>query len=715
MRCNPSYWLLGLIPIALLSWLAVQLEHETIEADLGRRTQESLARKGLDWAVPMFAGRDGALTGKSADDVEPQRAVVAMRDVWGVRTVQNRSELLEQIDRYLWSATWREGRVVLGGYVPSEDVRRNITGAAGKAFPKAQIIDEMRTARGVPDRTKWMSGIGFGLTQLAKLKRGSVEMELLDFSISGEAPTSPVYKGVKTALQTMPAGVRLASEKITPPVANPFVWSAKSTAAQLVMGGYVPSEKVREQLFAQAKALFPKSALVDRTEVADGAADGWSKAAQTALTQLASLKAGAASIKARDMVFAGEAADEATAAAVRKALRLDVPRNFKLTDDIRYPKGGSETSGNYTMAIAASEGAIEVSGFVPNEEARAALLELVKARYPGRKITDKLQIAPGPPEGWQECIVAGLNALPKLQAGKAVLSGRSLNVTGTTDVYAVARGLPADVKAAAGRSCDTATKIDFTGQVPTDLSWRAEYAGEDVVVLSGDVPEEASRGQIASAAKKLFPSARISDEMTVVAAPGEPWTSLALRGLTQLARLTRGTAAIDKQELSVTGRTGSAATRDEIRTALQRDVPQGFSVRDDIEIVRKIEIIQEADRCQDLMRETAATGIINFDRAKADLTADSAATLRELAEIANACPAFRIEIEGHTDAEGTDERNQRLSDRRARAVLNFLTRAGVPGRRLSAVGYGSSRPVADNDTAEGRARNRRIEFTVKAN
>ena len=90
-------------------------------------------------------------------------------------------------------------------------------------------------------------------------------------------------------------------------------------------------------------------------------------------------------------------------------------------------------------------------------------------------------------------------------------------------------------------------------------------------------------------------------------------------------------------------------------------------------------------------------------------------TLRELAEIAKECPAFRIEIEGHTDSEGTDERNQRLSDRRAKAVADFLTRAGVEASRLSTVGYGASRPIADNDTEDGRARNRRIEFIVKVN
>lgn len=715
MRCNPSYWLLGLIPIALLSWLAVQLEHESIEADLGRRTQDALARKGLTWSVPMFAGRDGVLTGRSADDNEPARAVAAMRETWGVRVVDNRSELLEQIDRYLWSAISRDGRLVLTGYVPSEDARREIVEMAREAFPRADIADELKPARGVPDRGQWMGGISFGLKQLAQLKRGSVDMEGLDFSIAGEAPTAPVFKSVKAALQKMPGGVKLVSEKITPPVVNPFVWSAKSTAAQVQISGYAPNDKLREQLGALAKSSFPRAALSDKSEVADGAPDGWPAAAQAAVKHLAALKFGSADIKGREMTFTGEAADEATAQAVSKALRLEVPRTFKLTENIRYPKGAPEAASGYTMSIAADTGGVEVSGFVPTQEARAALVELVKVRFPGRPVTDKLQLQPGAPEGWQECIVSGLNALPRLQSGKAVLTDRKLLVTGSTGDYAVSKAVPADVKAGAGKSCETATKITYTGAPVTDLKWRAEHGEDGNVVLAGEIPAEEVRPVLMAAAKRLFPQSRISDTMTVAAGPAQPWTALATRGLEQLARLRHGTAALEQQTLLLSGVADSESLAGAVRQALARDVPQGYGVEDNINVARKIEIIQEADRCQDLLRETAAVGIINFDRAKADLTQDSTDTLEALAEIANACPAFRIVIEGHTDAEGTDERNQRLSDRRARAVQSFLVRAGVAASRLSAVGYGATRPIADNDTAEGRAKNRRIEFTVKGN
>jgi outer membrane protein OmpA-like peptidoglycan-associated protein len=122
----------------------------------------------------------------------------------------------------------------------------------------------------------------------------------------------------------------------------------------------------------------------------------------------------------------------------------------------------------------------------------------------------------------------------------------------------------------------------------------------------------------------------------------------------------------------------------------------------------------EADKCQTAMRTVASAGVIQFERASAALSRVSHQTLDKLAVAANVCPTMKIDIEGYTDAEGTPERNQGLSERRAQSVLDYLVSAGVAAGRLQAIGYGEQRPVAPNDTPENRARNRRIEFSVKA-
>ena len=718
MRCNPSYWLLGLVPVAMLSWVAVQLEREGIEADLGRRTQEALSRAGLDWAVPVFSGRDGVVTGKATADTDPAKALGSVRDTWGVRIAQGRTELLELVDRFTWSATSEaKGKLVVAGFVPSEDARKQVLTAARGAFAKTEIIDEMKLARGAPDRDAWVSGALFGLKQLAQLKTGTAGLDGLDLSLVGAAATIPAYKSVKSALSSsVPAGVALAFEKIMPPSVGTYTWTAKSSGKEVLITGFVPSEKAREGVGATVRKVLPKSALTDRTDVADGAPDNWADAANAALVQLGALKSGTADIKGKDLTFLGEAANEATANAVRTALKSSVPQAFKINEQIKYPRAAAPLpTGGYVMSIAHDGSTLEVSGYVPSEAARAALIDAVKARFPGQTVTDRLQIVTGAPDGWQQCIVAGLAALPRLATGQTILADRKLSVTGTTNDYAIAQGVPSDVKAAAGQTCEASTDIAFTGEFRNDLSWSAAHEENGAVVLSGEVPDETSRGRITESAQRMFQRAKITDQMKIAGAPAEPWLTVALRGLDQLARLKSGQVTLAAKDLTVRGVATSEAIAAGVRSAIGSGLPEGFKGSDAIQVVVPDPRQQEADRCQELMRDATEKGILQFARAKADLTDDSTDTLKELAEIANACPGFRIEIEGHTDGEGTDDRNQRLSDRRASAVADFLTRSGVDRGRLSTIGYGATRPLADNITEDGRAKNRRIEFTVKVN
>ena len=91
----------------------------------------------------------------------------------------------------------------------------------------------------------------------------------------------------------------------------------------------------------------------------------------------------------------------------------------------------------------------------------------------------------------------------------------------------------------------------------------------------------------------------------------------------------------------------------------------------------------------------------------------AAGLLDRLIETALRCPTANIEIAGHTDSDGDEAANQALSERRAKAVADYLVKAGLPDNRCSAVGYGATQPIAGNDTDQGKAQNRRIDFVVK--
>jgi outer membrane protein OmpA-like peptidoglycan-associated protein/osmotically-inducible protein OsmY len=699
----------------MLSWVAVRLEHEGIENDLALRTESVLKRSGLGWAVPHFRGRDVILTGKAPEDRGPDLALAYARNVWGVRVANNRSKLIDLVPNYHWSATFDgSGRVSLTGDVPSQEARQALVGATRAAFPGAAVADDMRLARGAIDREAWLAGAKFSVKTLAGLKRGEAQLAALDLSMRGEAATSRAYRDVRAALNgRRPSGIKLAAENISPPIAKPYVWSVAKGGDGVVLSGYAPSDEDKGRLAQRAKSLFGNMAFSDRTDLAAGAPDGWGKAASIAIEQLAQLKSGEAAFRDRELTFSGLATDEQTATAVRRTLKLDVPQNFKIIDHVRYPRPELQGGDGYVMGIVNDGSSVEVIGMVPSEAAKAALVDAVKARFPGRPIKDKTQVAPGAPEGWQQCVVAGLASLPRLKTGKSLLSDHKLEVSGETDDYAAAQSVPGDVKAAAGQTCDTVTNVAFVGKMKTDLSWKASRDASGLITLEGDAPDEPSRLRLVEIAQQIYAGESISDHMKIVGASREPWLSAAHVALEQLARLNHGDVAISAKDLMIEGSADSDQTVNNIRSVLSTDLPPGYKAKDQITVMSADE--KAADSCQTLMRQTSSKGVINFSRASADLTPDSTQTLRDLAEIANECPAFSIRIEGHTDAEGTDERNQRLSDRRARAVADFLARNGVDARRLTTIGYGASRPIADNATDEGRAKNRRIEFTVKAN
>jgi len=104
---------------------------------------------------------------------------------------------------------------------------------------------------------------------------------------------------------------------------------------------------------------------------------------------------------------------------------------------------------------------------------------------------------------------------------------------------------------------------------------------------------------------------------------------------------------------------------------------------------------------------------IFFESDKAVLLPESKRELKRLADLLRQYPKMEIEIGGHTDSQNTEDYNQKLSEARAAAVLNNLVQeAGIAAARLTAKGYGESRPVAGNDTKEGRQLNRRVEFII---
>ena len=147
----------------------------------------------------------------------------------------------------------------------------------------------------------------------------------------------------------------------------------------------------------------------------------------------------------------------------------------------------------------------------------------------------------------------------------------------------------------------------------------------------------------------------------------------------------------------------------------------GDSEASDLEDAQTVEVVLElaplGKDSESLAGQLAREGEANlyglyFDTAKATLKPASEATLQQVLGVLNADPALRLVVAGHTDSEGEDAYNQRLSEQRAEAVMQWLTGKGVDAARLTSEGLGESRPVADNGSDAGRALNRRVQLRV---
>ncbi|MDQ6438119.1 OmpA family protein [Mesorhizobium sp. LHD-90] len=120
------------------------------------------------------------------------------------------------------------------------------------------------------------------------------------------------------------------------------------------------------------------------------------------------------------------------------------------------------------------------------------------------------------------------------------------------------------------------------------------------------------------------------------------------------------------------------------------------------------------EECVNRFDVLSRTGAIYFRRGSARLDPESRPVLATVLDVVAKCPNLKVEISGHTDADGSVEENRTLSLRRATAVAGYIQDAGVPSARIATAGYGEDRPIAANDSEKNKALNRRIEFSASS-
>jgi OOP family OmpA-OmpF porin len=232
------------------------------------------------------------------------------------------------------------------------------------------------------------------------------------------------------------------------------------------------------------------------------------------------------------------------------------------------------------------------------------------------------------------------------------------------------------------------------------------------LTLTGYVPDNKIHAAIAAAAARKFFNEKVVDNLKASIGAPAGFANAVVPALGALSRLSTGTLVVSDAEVKLSGDAFYDSAAAQIRAGLAKDVPGGFQVKADISLKPAAAPV-DATVCQQLFSDLLAKGKIGFESGRATIDPDSAGLLDRLIETALRCPSTNIEIAGHTDGDGEDALNQELSERCAQAVMDYLVKAGLPADRFTAIGYGSTQPVASNDTDEGKAQNRRIDFLVR--
>ncbi len=302
-----------------------------------------------------------------------------------------------------------------------------------------------------------------------------------------------------------------------------------------------------------------------------------------------------------------------------------------------------------------------------------------------------------------------------------VAEGASIHLSGSISTDQTEEAAFATVNALRGvQDVDGKLWPVFSGELTeiavTGDALRVEWKGS-AVSLEGNVSSAERQDFVVDTLSPAFRSIDI-EALTVLEGleEGSGWLGASLGLLLSLQpSLDEGTMTIDPNgKLLIVG--GDILGKD-LRNELNARVVEvgtqlGYDVIPAIRLIEVGPTEEEIEELQFNLDEVIEGKVVEFEVKSFALTPKGIELLDEILAALRQAPEVRIEIAGHTDSRGSAAENQQLSDDRANAVLEYLVSGGESPDRFEVIGYGEDKPTETNDTAEGRARNRRIEFTA---
>lgn len=472
----------------------------------------------------------------------------------------------------------------------------------------------------------------------------------------------------------------------------------------------------KEGLVEAATLLTPDTELANFLETATyPAPPTWEPALAFGLRALGMLERSKVSVEAKVVEITAISDSDAEKKSFEDDLRALAPPGVRLILDISAPR---PVITPFTMRfVVDAEGARFDSCSADTERARSMILAAgSRAGVAGDPVCTVGLGTPTP--RWADAVVRAIGAVAEIGSGSVTFSDSDVTFMAGADVTQTAfdkvvgeleTGLPDAFSLTSSQE-----KAASTPQGPAEFT--ATLSEDDKVTLRGRLTDAAQRSAVDAFARAAFEGAEVLTATRIDDTLPDGWPVRVLAGLAALAEVEHGSLLVRADLVEVTGVTGSLETRRKITQILSGELGQGQTFRVNVrydEALDPIASLPTPEECAADVNAVITRTKIIFTPASAELATTARPVLDALAAILTECPPMQMEIGGHTDSQGSEDGNKDLSQDRAEAVLLALQGRRVDTSGMTAVGYGETAPIADNETEEGREANRRIAFVLQ--
>ncbi|WP_430463199.1 OmpA family protein [Tabrizicola sp.] len=480
--------------------------------------------------------------------------------------------------------------------------------------------------------------------------------------------------------------------------------------------GLLPEGEIKDTLLAEAEALQPDTQLQDMLETAAYAPpETWGPALDFARKALALLPRAKITVDATSVRIKAIAASDAQKRSFETSLSTGQPEGVRVSYEISAPR---PVITPFTLRFVIDAEGPRFDACAADTD-RARMRIVAAATAAGAEGTQNCVIGLGvPTPSWSEAAEAGIRAVAALKMATITFKDADVTLEAPASVpQAEFDRVVGELEAALPPVFSLTARLERAenaAQGPAEFT--AVLAPETGrVELRGRLADELQRSAVDSFAKAAFGSTNVYQATRLDAELPDGWPIRVLAGLRALSELDHGRLLVRADTVEVSGLTGSQTTRARIAQILSEKLGAGQSFKVNVTYDVALDPVASLPTPQDCVSGVTAVLAqkkITFPPGSAEIEAAAAPVMAALAKALERCGGVSMEIGGHTDAQGSEEGNRTLSQARAEAVLLALQGRQVDVSALKAVGYGESRPLADNGTEEGREANRRIEFTL---